>query len=126
MVRGAAGWFVRRRLVEQAIWIAAGVGMVFGLLWGLLFFWVLPQWFGLGWAIVIWVTTAVGILSAILKGWNIDNLEKGLDAETLVGQTIERAIVQSPRKTAPSRIRSRNREGVATLITSSPHRKRYG
>lgn len=66
--------------------------MVVGLVFGLLFFWVLPQWFGLGWTIVIWGTTAAGILIAILRRWNIDNLRKGLDAETLVGQTIERAI----------------------------------
>ncbi len=89
---GTAGWFVRRSLVKQAMWIVTGVGMVVGLLWGALFFWVLPQWFGLGWAIVIWGTTVVGIPIAILVGWNIDNLRKGLDAETLVGQTIERAI----------------------------------
>lgn len=93
MLRGAAGWFVRRWLVKRAILIAVGLGMVVGLVFGAMFFWLLPQWIGFGLTIVVWGTTAVGLVIAILLGWNIENLRKGLDAEILVGQTIERAII---------------------------------
>ncbi|MDE0355177.1 MAG: nuclease-related domain-containing protein [Deltaproteobacteria bacterium] len=91
-LRGAAGWFVRGWLVKQAILIAVGLGMVIGLVFGPMFFWLLPQWIGFGWTIVVWGTTAVGLVIAIFVKWNIENLRKGLDAEMLVGQTIERAM----------------------------------
>ena len=92
MIRRAPGWFVRRLFVERAMWIVAGVGTVVGLVCGPLFLWALPQWIGPVWTIVIWGTTVVGILIAIVVGWNLENLEKGVAAETLVGRAIERAI----------------------------------
>lgn len=93
MIWKAPGWFVRRLLVERAMWIVAGVGTVAGLICGPLFLWALPQWIGPVGTIIIWGTTVVGILIAIVVvGWNLENLEKGVDAETLVGRAIERAI----------------------------------
>ncbi len=92
MIRRAPGWFIRSLFVEQAMWIVAGVGTVAGLICGPLFLWALPHWIGPVWTIVIWGTTVVGILIAMVAGWNLENLEKGVAAETLVGRAIERAI----------------------------------
>ena len=64
----------------------------------MLFYAVFPRWIGFGWGIVAYIATAAVVYVAIRildrpsNRWNWDNLRKGVDAETRVGQIIEYAI----------------------------------
>lgn len=72
--------------------------MIIGLTIGMLFYVVFPLWIGFVWGIGVYVTTAAVLLISIRVlerssyRWNLDNLKKGVDAETRVGQIIEYAI----------------------------------
>ena len=61
-------------------------------------FYLVAIWFGLFWGIAAWMATCVTVWVAVRTldrpsyRWNWDNLKKGVDAETRVGQIIEYAI----------------------------------
>ena len=75
----------------------AGMGILIGLAIGL-FYSALGEWIGYHWGLAAYIATgaavyfAVRILDRPSFRWNMDNLEKGVDAETRVGQIIEYAI----------------------------------
>lgn len=98
-MRRHAGSFVRDKMVRLSLYGMAGAGGLTGLAIGMLFYMVFPRWIGFGWGIVAFATTAVVLLIGIRffdrpsHRWSFDNLKKGVDAETRVGQIIERAIV---------------------------------
>lgn len=93
-----AGAFLRQRLVRTALYGTAVSGSVIGLGIGVVFYVVFPQWIGFGWGVVAYGATAAALLivpwvtESRAYRWNLENLAKGVDAETRVGQVIERAI----------------------------------
>lgn len=96
---GNAGSFIRDKMVRFALYCAAGAGGLIGLAIGMLFYTVFPRWIGFGWGLVAFTTTAVVVFLIVIRvldrpsyRWNLDNLKKGVDAETRVGRIIERAI----------------------------------
>ena len=96
---GNAGSFIRDKMVRLALYCAAGAGGLIGLAIGMLFYAVFPRWIGFGWGLVAFAATAVVVFLIVNRvfdrpsyPWNLDNLKKGVDAETHVGRIIERAI----------------------------------
>ena len=96
-MRRNAGSYVRSRMVRLGMWGTAGAGVLIGLGIAPLFY-LVGVWAGRAWAVAAYIGT-VAVVYFILHRldrpanlWNFDNLQKGLDAETRVGQTIERAI----------------------------------
>ena len=96
---GNAGSFIRDKMVRLALYCAAGAGGLLGLAIGMLFYTVFPRWIGFGWGLVAFATTAVVVFLIVIRvldrpsyRWSLDNLKKGVDAETRVGRIIERAI----------------------------------
>ena len=93
-----AGAFLRQKLVRTAVDGTARAGIVIGLGIGMVFYVVFPQWIGFGWGVVAYGVTATVLWIAArhtlspTNSWNLENLAKGVDAETRVGQVIERAI----------------------------------
>ncbi len=93
-----AGEFLRQRLVRTAMYGTAGGGIVIGLGIGMAFYVVFSQWIGFGWGVVAYGATATAVWIAVRytespsNPWNVENLAKGVTAETRVGQVIERAI----------------------------------
>ncbi|MDE0456292.1 MAG: hypothetical protein OXI15_03270, partial [Chromatiales bacterium] len=89
---GNAGSFIRDKMVRFALYCAAGAGGLIGLAIGMLFYTVFPRWIGFGWGLVAFTTTAVVVFLIVIRvldrpsyRWNLDNLKKGVDAETRVG-----------------------------------------
>ena len=72
--------------------------MAMGICIGLLFYSVFPPWPDSYWGVVAYVVTAGVLLSAVWLmtrpafRWNLENLRKGEEAETYVGQLVEYAI----------------------------------
>ena len=97
-MRENAGAFVRRKLVKSSLLGVGGAGILFGLTIGLLIYYVFPRWIGYGWGLVAYTVALVAVYIAIRvierssSWWNFENLKKGVDAETRVGQIIEFAI----------------------------------
>ena len=96
-MRRNAGSFVREKMVRLSMLGIAGAGIVMGLVIGLLFT-IIGKWIGFYWGLAAYIATgaavyfAVRILDRPSFRWNVDNLGKGVDAETRVGQIIEYAI----------------------------------
>lgn len=98
-MRRIAASFIRGKLASMSRYGMLVAGVCFGLAIGTLFYAVLPQWIGIIWAHVATATTLV-VLVIVVRAfdrpsyrWNLDNLKKGVAAETRVGQIIERAVV---------------------------------
>ena len=93
-----AGSFVRGKLVKSALLSMGGAGIYAGLAIGLLIYFVFPRWISYGWGFAAYVIALAAIYIAIRvmerpsSWWNFENLKKGVDAETRVGQIIEYAI----------------------------------
>ena len=93
-----AGAFLRQQLVRTAMYGTAVDGIVIGLGIGMAFYAVFPQWIGFGWGVVAYgAAFAALLITPWVMGklgwvWDLDSLAKGVDAETGVGQVIERAI----------------------------------
>lgn len=98
-MRRNAGSFIRAKMVNLSLYAMAVAGGLFGLAVGMLFYAVFPRYIGFNWGIVAFATAGVVLLIVVWVvdlpryRWNLDNLKKGVDAETYVGQIIERAIV---------------------------------
>ena len=97
-MRKNAGSFVRGKLVKSGLLSMGGAGILFGLAIGLLFYFVFPRWIGYSWGFAAYVVALAAIYIVIRvierpsSWWNFENLKKGVDAETRVGQIIEYAI----------------------------------
>ena len=97
-MRRNAGSFIRRKLDRLSMLGVAGAAMAMGLGIGLIFYGLFPLWIGFYWGAAAYIVTAVALLSVVRLmerpsyRWNFDNLRKGEDAETRVGQIIEYAI----------------------------------
>lgn len=93
-----AGSFIRGKLVKSTLLGVGGAGIFVGLAIGLLLYFVFPRWIGYGWGFAAYVVALAAIYIAIRvierpSSWgNFENLEKGVDAETRVGNIIEYAI----------------------------------
>lgn len=96
-MRRNAGSYLRSRLFRMGILATAGAGVIIGL--GLVpLFILIDIWAGRIWAGAAYLGTA-GLVYIFVRRfdrpsrrWNFDNVRKGLDAETRVGQVIEYAI----------------------------------
>ena len=97
-MRRKAGSFAQRKLINSSLLAIGGIGMAMGLSIGLLFYSVFPPWADSYWGVVAYLGTAGVILSPVWLmtrpsfRWNLDNLQKGGEAETYVGQLVEYAI----------------------------------
>ena len=97
-MRRNVGSFVQSKLTSLSMLAIGGVGMAMGISIGLLFYWVFPPWPASYWGVVAYVGTAGVLLSAVWLmerpafRWNLENLWKGVKAETRVGQIVEYAI----------------------------------
>ena len=93
-----AGSFVRRKLFESALLSTGGAGIYVGLAIGLVIYLVFPRWISYGWGFAAYVIAlaasyiAIRVMERPSSWWNFENLKKGVDAETRVGQIIEYAI----------------------------------
>ena len=96
-MRRNAGSFVRKKFIRLSLWGMAGAGILIGLAIGLLFYSV-KELLGTFWGIAAYTVTAAAVYVAVRildrpsYRWNIENLRKGVVAETRVGQIIEYAI----------------------------------
>lgn len=93
-----AGSFIQGKLVKSTLLGVGGAGIYVGLAIGLLLYFVFPRWIGYGWGFAAFVVALAAIYIAIRvierpSSWgNFENLKKGVDAETRVGNIIEYAI----------------------------------
>ena len=90
-MRRNAGDFLRKELNRLNLLELAGEGIGFGVILGAFIVWTLGPWIGHIWAMAACAVFAIAVLGI---RWNLDNLEKGFDAETRVGQAIEYAITR--------------------------------
>lgn len=90
-MRRNAGDFLRKELNRLSLLELTGAGIGIGVTLGAFIVWALGPWIG-----HIWAMAACAVFAMALLGirWNLDNLEKGFDAETRVGQAIEYAITR--------------------------------
>ena len=92
-MRRNAGSFVRKKFIRLSLWGMAGAGILIGLAIGLLFYSV-KELLGTFWGIAAYTVTAAAVYVAVRildrpsYRWNIENLRKGVVAETRVGQII--------------------------------------
>ena len=97
-MRRKAGSFAQRKLINSSLLAIGGVGMAMGLGIGLLFYPLFPPWADSYWGVFAYLGTAGVSLSPVCLmtrpsfRWNLDNLQKGGEAETYVGQLVEYAI----------------------------------
>ena len=96
-MRRNAGSYVRSRMVRLGMLAMAGAGVLMGL--GIVpLFYLVDIWAGPIWAVAAYLGTGAVVLVIVRRfdrpssRWNFDNMGKGLDAETRVGQIIEYAI----------------------------------
>ena len=93
-MRRNAGSFVRGKMARLSMLGMAGAGIVMGLGIAPLFY-LVEKWVGPFWGTAAYIATAGAVYVAVRtldRRWDLDNLKKGVDAETLVGQGIEYAI----------------------------------
>ena len=96
-MRRDAGSYLRRKMVRLSMLEMARAGILVGLGIGPLFF-LAGKWIGPVWSVVAYLATAAAVYFAVRAldrssfRWNLDNLRRGLDAETRVAQAIEYAI----------------------------------
>ena len=96
-MRRNAGSFVREKLLKQSSYVLVGGGILLGLGIGSLAhysgIWIDFPWSSVPFlAVGLVALTSVHFLQRGSKRWSIKNLEKGLAAESRVGQIIELAI----------------------------------
>ena len=96
-MRRNAGSYVRSRMVRLGMLGTAGAGVLMGLGIAPLFY-LVDMWAGRIWTVAAYLGTAAVVYIVVRQldrpsdRWNFDNMQKGLDAETRVGQIIEYAI----------------------------------
>ena len=97
-MRRNAGAFLRGKRVKFLMLGMGGTGIYFGLAIGWLLYAVFPQWIGYGWGFAAYIAALAAVYISIRvvdrpsSRWNFENLRKGENAETRVGQIIEYAI----------------------------------
>ena len=96
-MRWNSGSFLRGKMIRMSMLGMAGAGILLGLGTVPLFY-LVEIWAGPTWGIAAYLATAALVLIAVRMldrpsyRWNLENLRKGVDAETHVGQAIEYAI----------------------------------
>ena len=97
-MRRSAGSFVRRKLNELLLFIAAGSGLLVGLSLGYVINQVMGAWLNGIWGSVVFGIAVLAVAIAywlgfrtLERGW-LDRLEKGENAEVRAGQFIEQAL----------------------------------
>lgn len=97
-MRRNAGSFIRGKMVKSGLLLMLASSILIGLAIGFLIYTVFPRWIGYGWGYAAYVVALAMVYVAIRVfdrpslRWNLENLKKGEDAETRVGQIIEYAI----------------------------------
>lgn len=96
-MRRNAGSFIREKLLKKSFYVLIGGGILIGLGIGSLARYS-GFWIGSPWSSVPFIAVALVALIVVRymergsKRWSVKNLEKGIAAETRVGQIIELAI----------------------------------
>ena len=96
-----AGSHIHGRRIKAVMFDRGGEGVLWGIAIGLLLYAVFSPLIGYGWGFVPYLVTLVAVYIAVevasargFSRWNYENLEKGENAETRVGQLIEYALTR--------------------------------
>ena len=96
-----AGSFIHGRRIKAALSDRGGEGVFWGIAIGMLLYAVFSPFIGYGWGFAPYVAALIAAYGAIevasakrFSQWNFENLQKGEDAETRIGQLIEYVLTR--------------------------------